>query len=165
MADALSVIPTAVLRNLSDKLYEKRKNAAHEIEEIVKQLAMAGDHDKITTMMNLLTNEFTSLPQANHRKVILVLVFVSLIVLVDWIVKFVVLVLCFVPVFDCDLELIRYGGDMSSAKATLESETRVGVLPMDESKVTMKGRLGPGMMIAVDLESGQVAKCVEVGLP
>lgn len=27
---------------------------------------------------------------------------------------------------------------------------------MDESKVTMKGRLGPGMMISVDLESGQV---------
>ncbi|KAK9107872.1 hypothetical protein Syun_023883 [Stephania yunnanensis] len=93
MADALSVIPTTVLRNLSDKLYEKRKNAVHEIEEIVKQLAMAGDHDKITTMMNLLTNEFTSLPQANHRK--------------------------------------------------------VGVPPMDESKVTMKGRLGPGMMIAL----------------
>lgn len=27
---------------------------------------------------------------------------------------------------------------------------------MDESKVTMKGRLGPGMMISVDLSSGQV---------
>lgn len=33
---------------------------------------------------------------------------------------------------------------------------QVGVLPMDESKVTMKGRLGPGMMIAVDLIGGQV---------
>ncbi|RVW35950.1 Ferredoxin-dependent glutamate synthase, chloroplastic [Vitis vinifera] len=32
----------------------------------------------------------------------------------------------------------------------------VGVLPMDESKVVMKGRLGPGMMISVDLTSGQV---------
>ncbi|KAK9159886.1 hypothetical protein Syun_006227 [Stephania yunnanensis] len=30
MANALSVIPTTVLRNLSDKLYEKRKNAAQE---------------------------------------------------------------------------------------------------------------------------------------
>lgn len=29
---------------------------------------------------------------------------------------------------------------------------------MDESKVTMKGRLGPGMMITVDLQSGQVCK-------
>ncbi|KAK9140118.1 hypothetical protein Scep_009799 [Stephania cephalantha] len=76
MADALSVIPTAVLRNLSDKLYEKRKNAAHEVStspfpaEIsdFDVLAMAGDHDKITTMINLLINEFTSSPQANHRK-------------------------------------------------------------------------------------------------
>lgn len=31
---------------------------------------------------------------------------------------------------------------------------------MDESKVIMKGRLGPGMMITVDLTSGQV--CSEV---
>ncbi|KAK9089676.1 hypothetical protein Scep_028758 [Stephania cephalantha] len=53
---------------------------------------MVGDHDKITAMINLLTNEFTSLPQSESSKVILVLVFVSLIVLVDWIVKFVVLV-------------------------------------------------------------------------
>lgn len=29
--DGLSVIPAAVLRNLSDKLYEKRKNAALEV--------------------------------------------------------------------------------------------------------------------------------------
>ncbi|KAK9128227.1 hypothetical protein Syun_017024 [Stephania yunnanensis] len=77
MANALSVIPTVVLRSLSDKLYKKRKNAAHEvslspfsaensdfdvIEEIIKQLAMASDHDKITAMINLLTNEFTSSP-------------------------------------------------------------------------------------------------------
>lgn len=31
MADALSVVSAAVLRNLSDKLYEKRKNAALEV--------------------------------------------------------------------------------------------------------------------------------------
>ncbi|XP_057777566.1 protein VAC14 homolog [Salvia miltiorrhiza] len=68
MADALSVVPAAVLRNLSDKLYEKRKNAALEVEGIVKQLAMAGDHDKITAVINLLTNEYTYSPQANHRK-------------------------------------------------------------------------------------------------
>ncbi|KAM3690857.1 hypothetical protein ACJW30_09G152400 [Castanea mollissima] len=40
--------------------------------------------------------------------------------------------------------------------------SEVGVLPMDESKVTMKGRLGPGMMIAVDLTSGQVYENTEV---
>ncbi|PQQ18847.1 protein VAC14 homolog [Prunus yedoensis var. nudiflora] len=68
MADALSVIPASVLRNLSDKLYEKRKNAALEVEGIVKQLTTAGDHDKITAVINLLTTEFTYSPQANHRK-------------------------------------------------------------------------------------------------
>ncbi|PON35571.1 Vacuole morphology and inheritance protein [Parasponia andersonii] len=68
MADALSVIPAFVLRNLSDKLYEKRKNAALEVEGIVKNLASSGDHDKITAVINLLTNEFTYSPQANHRK-------------------------------------------------------------------------------------------------
>jgi hypothetical protein len=34
MADALSVIPASVLRNLSDKLYEKRKNAALEVPSV-----------------------------------------------------------------------------------------------------------------------------------
>ncbi|XP_011021776.1 PREDICTED: protein VAC14 homolog isoform X2 [Populus euphratica] len=66
MADA--VIPAAVLRNLSDKLYEKRKNAALEIEGIVKSLAAAGDHEKISAVINLLTTEFTGSPQAHHRK-------------------------------------------------------------------------------------------------
>ncbi|KAK4769055.1 hypothetical protein SAY86_027205 [Trapa natans] len=40
--------------------------------------------------------------------------------------------------------------------------SEVGVLPMDESKVAMKGRLGPGMMITVDLSSGQVYENTEV---
>ncbi|XP_058205843.1 ferredoxin-dependent glutamate synthase, chloroplastic-like [Rhododendron vialii] len=40
--------------------------------------------------------------------------------------------------------------------------SEVGVLPMDESKVIMKGRLGPGMMITVDLHSGQVYENTEV---
>uniref|UniRef100_A0A2P2MT08 Protein VAC14 homolog n=1 Tax=Rhizophora mucronata TaxID=61149 RepID=A0A2P2MT08_RHIMU len=68
MADALSVIPASVLRTISDKLYEKRKNAAIEVEGIVKQLAAAGDHEKISAVIKLLTMEFTSSPQANHRK-------------------------------------------------------------------------------------------------
>ncbi|KAB1999600.1 hypothetical protein ES319_D12G173200v1 [Gossypium barbadense] len=68
MADALSVIPASVLRNLSDKLYEKRKNAALEFEGIVKQLASSGDHEKISLVINLLTTEFVYSPHANHRK-------------------------------------------------------------------------------------------------
>ena len=35
----------------------------------MKQLAAAGDHDKITAVINLLVMEFTYSPQANHRKV------------------------------------------------------------------------------------------------
>ncbi|XP_028785293.1 protein VAC14 homolog [Neltuma alba] len=68
MADALLVIPAAVLRNLADKLYEKRKNAALEVEGVVKQLAVAGDHDKITAVINLLVTDYTFSPQANQRK-------------------------------------------------------------------------------------------------
>ncbi|WOL11614.1 hypothetical protein Cni_G20378 [Canna indica] len=68
MADALSLIPANVIRNLADKLYEKRKNAALEIEGIVKQLAIAGEHEKISAVINLLTTEFAYSPQANHRK-------------------------------------------------------------------------------------------------
>ncbi|KAL2992919.1 hypothetical protein AAZX31_10G078000 [Glycine max] len=55
----LLLISAAMLRNLADKLYEKHKNAALDIEGIVKQLATAGDHDKITAVINLLTTEFT----------------------------------------------------------------------------------------------------------
>ncbi|XP_064992330.1 protein VAC14 homolog isoform X1 [Musa acuminata AAA Group] len=68
MTDALSLIPASVLRNLADKLYEKRKNAALEIEGIVKQLAVAREHEKISALINLLTTEFAYSPQANHRK-------------------------------------------------------------------------------------------------
>ncbi|XP_010319386.1 protein VAC14 homolog isoform X1 [Solanum lycopersicum] len=67
-AEALSVIPAAVLRNLSDKLYEKRKNAALELEGIVKHLTSAGDHDKITAVISLLSQEYTYSPQAHNRK-------------------------------------------------------------------------------------------------
>nr|GMD23423.1 protein VAC14 homolog isoform X1 [Ipomoea batatas]GMD24801.1 protein VAC14 homolog isoform X1 [Ipomoea batatas] len=65
---ALSVVPAAVLRNISDKLYEKRKNAALELEGIVKQLVAAGDHDRINSVINLLIHEYAQSPQANHRK-------------------------------------------------------------------------------------------------
>ncbi|XP_059668316.1 ferredoxin-dependent glutamate synthase 1, chloroplastic/mitochondrial-like isoform X2 [Cornus florida] len=40
--------------------------------------------------------------------------------------------------------------------------SEVGVLPVDESKIIMKGRLGPGMMITVDLLNGQVYENTEV---
>ena len=42
-----------------------------QIEGIVKQLATAGEHEKISAVISLLTNDFTYSPQANHRKVCL----------------------------------------------------------------------------------------------
>ncbi|RID76066.1 hypothetical protein BRARA_B03062 [Brassica rapa] len=68
MSDALSAIPAAVHRNLSDKLYEKRKNAALDLENAVKALITSGDHDKISKVINLLIKDFAKSPQANHRK-------------------------------------------------------------------------------------------------
>ncbi|CAH8363508.1 unnamed protein product [Eruca vesicaria subsp. sativa] len=68
MSDALSLIPAAVHRNLSDKLYEKRKNAALEIENIVKNLTSACDHEKLSKVIDMLIKEFANSPQPNHRK-------------------------------------------------------------------------------------------------
>lgn len=68
MADGFFLLPSSVLKNLLDKLYEKRKIAAMEVEGIVRQLVSAGDHEKISSLLNLLTNEFTFSPQASHRK-------------------------------------------------------------------------------------------------
>lgn len=62
------VIPAAVQRSLADKLYEKRKIAALEIEGIVKHLALTGEHEKISAVIKLLTEDFTRSPQTNQRK-------------------------------------------------------------------------------------------------
>ncbi|KAJ6848298.1 protein VAC14-like protein isoform X1 [Iris pallida] len=94
MTDVLSLIPAGVLRNLSDKLYEKRKNAALEvshcrdrffinvedfvlslsfffglvqIEGVVKQLSVANEREKIDAIIGFLI-ECTYSPQANQRK-------------------------------------------------------------------------------------------------
>ncbi|MDY6783064.1 MAG: glutamate synthase large subunit [Cyanobacteriota bacterium] len=40
--------------------------------------------------------------------------------------------------------------------------SEAGVVPIDESKIVEKGRLGPGQAIAVDLESGEVLKNWEI---
>jgi hypothetical protein len=63
------LLPQAVLRQIGDKLYEKRKMAALEVEQIVKRLAAAGDTAKISSIIDKLIAEFAFSPQANHRKV------------------------------------------------------------------------------------------------
>ncbi|KAL5137336.1 Pre-mRNA-splicing factor SLU7-A [Glycine soja] len=65
----LLLISAAMLRNLADKLYEKHKNAALDIEGIVKQLATAGDHDKITANL-LIDHKPTIGSQIKTREIV-----------------------------------------------------------------------------------------------
>ncbi|KAK9271914.1 hypothetical protein L1049_002280 [Liquidambar formosana] len=65
---SLSFIPSSVLRNLSDKLPEKRTSAAYEIRDIVKQLNASSDHDRIRALINMLITEFLNWPELNRRE-------------------------------------------------------------------------------------------------
>ncbi|KAL4855248.1 hypothetical protein ACK3TF_004229 [Chlorella vulgaris] len=62
-----NVLPAYVLKHISDRLYEKRKLAALEVEQVVKQLAAAGRADRIDAVIGSLTSYATS-SQANARK-------------------------------------------------------------------------------------------------
>eukprot|EP00197_Chlamydomonas_leiostraca_P006683 CAMPEP_0202873426 /NCGR_PEP_ID=MMETSP1391-20130828/23249_1 /ASSEMBLY_ACC=CAM_ASM_000867 /TAXON_ID=1034604 /ORGANISM="Chlamydomonas leiostraca, Strain SAG 11-49" /LENGTH=390 /DNA_ID=CAMNT_0049554645 /DNA_START=42 /DNA_END=1210 /DNA_ORIENTATION=+ len=66
MAD--DILPPNVLRLISDKLYEKRKLAALEIEQLVKKLAAAGDHGRVRLLVDKLVSEYAFTVQPNHRK-------------------------------------------------------------------------------------------------
>ncbi|KAK9115123.1 hypothetical protein Syun_021920 [Stephania yunnanensis] len=68
MADIVSVIPSSVYRNLFDKLYEKRKIAALEIEALVRQLAGIGDYERVATLIKALAKEMVPGSPSNHRK-------------------------------------------------------------------------------------------------
>ena len=67
-ATAQQLLPTSVLRNLYDKLYEKRKAAALEVEQIVKSLAGAGDLHRVHALLSLLVRDYALSPLSNHRK-------------------------------------------------------------------------------------------------
>ncbi|KAK9105904.1 hypothetical protein Scep_022748 [Stephania cephalantha] len=68
MVDIVSVIPSSVYRNLFDKLYEKRKIAALEIEALVRQLAGIGDYERVATLIKALAKEMVPGSPSNHRK-------------------------------------------------------------------------------------------------
>jgi len=57
-----------IVRNLSDKLYEKRKLGALEIETLVKGLSPKDDRPQIARIVEYLTDNFINSPNANHRK-------------------------------------------------------------------------------------------------
>ena len=67
-----SPLGAALLRNLADRQYEKRKGAALEIENLVKELMGAGGRPEATAqteqIMVVLGRDFVHSSQANHRK-------------------------------------------------------------------------------------------------
>eukprot|EP01047_Picozoa_sp_COSAG01_P063487 COSAG01_NODE_8237_length_2860_cov_4.309308_1_plen_302_part_10 len=68
MEPACSGLPGNTARNLSDRLYDKRKNAALEIEQLIKAKLQSHGMQEIETIMRQLIKEFAESPQANFRK-------------------------------------------------------------------------------------------------
>ena len=64
---AASVLPASTIRNLGQKEYEKRKQAALEVENLVREHRDAGDFDKIRALV-LQMHELAESPQPNARK-------------------------------------------------------------------------------------------------
>jgi vacuole morphology and inheritance protein 14 len=63
-----SILPTATVRNLSDKLYEKRKNAALDIERIVKEHQINHSSEKIESLIRVLDLNFAMSSNLHSRK-------------------------------------------------------------------------------------------------
>ncbi|KAL0018783.1 hypothetical protein WJX77_010592 [Trebouxia sp. C0004] len=61
-------LPHSVVRAIGDKLYEKRKCAALEVEQLVKSLAAAGNTKRVGQIIDKLIEDFAFSPQANYRK-------------------------------------------------------------------------------------------------
>lgn len=66
--DAEAILPQSVLRNIGDKLYEKRKSAALEVEQIVKTKSPHADKLWIKKLIKKLVDDYAHSAQANHRK-------------------------------------------------------------------------------------------------
>lgn len=58
----------ATIRNLGDKLYEKRKLGALEVEQLIKESKDANDSEKIQSIILYLTNHFAYSASGNQRK-------------------------------------------------------------------------------------------------
>ena len=61
-------IPTSTIRNLGQKEYEKRKQAALEVENMVRELRDTGEFQKIGAIISQLSNNLAESPQPNMRK-------------------------------------------------------------------------------------------------
>ena len=63
-----AALPPSITRGLSDKLYDRRKAAALELEGLVKQAAVAGDQGRVRGLVQVLSQDFASSPLSNARK-------------------------------------------------------------------------------------------------
>ncbi|XP_072169595.1 protein VAC14 homolog [Diadema setosum] len=61
-------LPQTIARALSDKMYEKRKGAALEIERLVRELAANGGKDQIKKLIEVLGNEFALAANTNMKR-------------------------------------------------------------------------------------------------
>jgi len=61
-------LPPSIARNLSDRLYDKRKLGALEVEALVRDLTTHKEDDKIRMVIQYLVNNFSDSPQGNARK-------------------------------------------------------------------------------------------------
>jgi len=65
---AESPLSPAILRGLGDRSYDKRKNAALEIEALIRNLQEINDTDRICSIVAMLGQDFATSTNANHRK-------------------------------------------------------------------------------------------------
>lgn len=64
IGDSEQLLPQSVYKFIGDKLYEKRKTAALEVEQVVKTLSTSGDKNhRIGQIIDKLVSEFASSPQ------------------------------------------------------------------------------------------------------
>ncbi|KAI9207645.1 putative vacuole-associated enzyme activator complex component [Polychytrium aggregatum] len=67
VTSGLNALPQAVVKGLNDKLYERRKGAALEVERVVRELAAAHEPHKITQLLNGLIHDFAYSGVPNAR--------------------------------------------------------------------------------------------------
>ena len=63
-----SPLPPMVQRSLGDRSNEKRKNAALEIEALIKSLQEANNHSMIQSVITVLSKDFCTSMNSNYRK-------------------------------------------------------------------------------------------------
>lgn len=69
MSSDADLLPQAVLRQIGDKLYEKRKIAALEVEQIMRQLLSRKDDQRIHLILDKIIADFSFSNHPNSRKV------------------------------------------------------------------------------------------------